>query len=252
MTATVHQLTINSLERLGREIKNLWANSTLEFSKKMIEVGKMLTEARGQFPPSGSGRSAKRPGWHAWIKTETEISPTYASNLIRISEKFGDESTAFTTGKSLRILTLLSSKDVPDAAVAEVVNRISRGERVNRDEVRRIVQRHRPRRRQPQLPTPREANRIARETNSAVLASDHNYYFGATRQAVEEADARREVIYSVREAIETVAGVAANLTPAQWIAFARTWQLLGVEVADIKKAGDWLTKLHEEFRRRRE
>src|SRR6516225_5467309 len=118
MTATVHQLPTNNLERLGREIKNLWANSTFEFSKKMIEVGKMLMEAREQFPVMGrGGRGPSRPGWHSWIKHETKISTRHATNLINIARRFGDGSIG--SINSLKLLSMLASEEVPNAAVAE-------------------------------------------------------------------------------------------------------------------------------------
>lgn len=224
MTNVIQIKSKSTLEAHATRIRTLmedWASNT-------IVLGKELREAQENFPTTG--RTNKRPGWNAWLK-EVGVSKTHAGNLIKVAEKFGTAAAVPKMGQ--KILVLLSRDNVPESGRKDVLDRLNRGEKVGRKEVKKIVDSHRPK--------PKEADRQARETGKAVLASDGYIYLGSDKEDVAAATERRTVVFAVRRAIGALAQL--QLTPQQFLDTALKHQLHGLDIQEIRKAAKWLEGL---------
>lgn len=94
------------------------------------------------------------------------------------------------------------------------------------------------------LPSPNEAREIARETGRFVASSDGNIYSGATEEEAGDHKARRQQIYSVRDAIELIANTK---PPAEWLTDAEAWWLHNFDISNATTAMDWLASLVAEW-----
>ncbi len=235
MIATVHHLPAIGLEQHTKRVKQLMEN----FSTNTIELGVELKQARDKFPATSNNRNATRPGWHKWLN-EVGVTVSQATNLIKVAERFG-RAGARTKGIGRTILVLLSEHATPDAAIRDVVRRVRKGEKITEPKAKKIINKHRPK--------PAEANKIAKETGKAVLASDGYIYLGADKADVKEATAKRTVIFAIRSAIETLGAI--ELTPQQLLAMAAPHQLLHLNDGNqIPRAATWLVKFSRAWRTR--
>jgi hypothetical protein len=213
----------------------------VEWAENSIQLGIELKAARDSFPSLQetltkglrSRRNWKgRPGWEKWLKAETGLTLARAATYIRIGDRFANKAVrGFVPVNILKILTFAST---PKSAVDEIIERTNAGERFKDKTAKAIIDKHRP--------SPAKANEIARKTGKPQLASDGFLYLGASQESVKEAAERRTVIYAVRRAIETLAGV--EITPNQLIEWALPHQLWNKkEEAEIDDAARWLNAL---------
>lgn len=237
MTATIHHLTTAvSLAEHTKRVKRLMD----DWSKNTVELGLELKQTRDEkFPAKSKARNASRPGWHNWLK-EIGLSPAQAVNLIHVGEKFGQ--TRVEPGLGRKLLVLLSQHTTPQTAFDEVVRRVKKGEKISTRKAKKIVDKHRPK--------PAEANKIAKETGKAVVASDGYIYLGADKAEVKEATAKRTAIFALRHAIEVLAAI--DVTPQQFLDMAHPHQLLHLnENNQINRAALWLVQFARTWKRRK-
>jgi hypothetical protein len=154
------------------------------------------------------------------------------------------------------ILDELAGNNVPDEVITEIEEWADEGE-ITVQEVRDFVKQHRPPKPENALPSPNEANRMAREMRSdgsyhMVLASDENYYFGHTKEEAQMMENRIKVIYGVREAIDTLAGMeSSGFTPEKFIEQMLPHQLwTEQEEHRLELAARWIQQLVAVWRRR--
>lgn len=216
-----------------KDLSQRWAENT-------IALGRELKRARDTFPMSGDGN---RPGWYAWLEKNIGWHPSHAATLIRISEKFGKTVGSGEIGLSYKVLTFLAREHTPDEGVKEVFERAKRGEVIGLDKAKEIVEPHR------EYPKPKEANQLARDTGKAVLASDGNYYFGASKEAAEAYERKLKIVYTVRRAIEDLAAV--GMTASAFLKYADKHQLWRAnEEHLLTEAHEWLSDLLQEWEAR--
>lgn len=228
----------DTLDARAKRIQSLLTN----WAENSIAIGKELLAAQEAFPPRNPDViKSQRPGWHSWCKS-VGISLTAVNNLMRVARKFGDGTGGIDGLRtSQKVLVMLSQDNVPESGRREVISRIKSGENIGRGKVKQIIDSHRPK--------PAQANKQAEETGRAVLASDGNYYMGASKEAVKHATQRRSVVFGVRRAIETLAVL--NLTPKQFLQFALPHQLWDEEEGrQIAKAAKFLDGLKDAWSER--
>ncbi len=238
MTATVHKLPVpDGLQVYEDRIHKLMDNWT----ENAIDIGVTLLAAQQKFTRERdrSGRMSY-VGWAKWAQETTGLSDAYVRNLTAIAKRFGRDTSR--PKVAVRVLKLLVAKSTPSAARREIERRMKRGDKIQTSHVERAIEKHRPK--------PAEANKIAKETGKAVLASDGYIYLGADKADVKEATAKRTVIFAIRGAIETLAEV--QLSPQQLLDMALPHQLLRLnEGNQIPRAATWLVKFSRAWRRRR-
>lgn len=229
-----------------------------ETAGNLIEIGKWLKKAQATFP---RGPNNSRRGWAEWLKTNVRMSEKHAFKFIQVGTKFGSRLVPGGTNWKIASDTLrfLAQDNVPQAARDEAVSRLDRGEEITHREAIRLrdsferggaVTRRQLRamgdhfgEARDDLPSPREARRLARETNSLVLARDNNYYTPATDEQIEVAERVRNLVFGVRRAVETLAGMP--VTPHQFLNQAPDHLLwVGDEESGlVTKAARWITAL---------
>lgn len=91
------------------------------------------------------------------------------------------------------------------------------------------------------LPSPSEANQIAKETGRLVTASDGRLYTGATDEEAGDAVRRRQQTFGVRDAIDKIA--ACPVSARTWVSEAEDFWLHGFTLGSVDAAIEWLTKL---------
>ena len=87
--------------------------------------------------PTSSGDHSKRPGWHDWIKANTNWSYQHVNSFIRVAEKFGGRSLPANVSHSM--LEFLARDYVPEEAREEVLARLDAGEKLGRPQLQEIV-----------------------------------------------------------------------------------------------------------------
>lgn len=180
-----------------RELLQSWTENTLE-------LGAELRTARDSF---AVGPRQSRPGWEEWLQKEIGLSENWAGQLIRVADKFGDLLAGGQKLPSMKVLSFLTHENIPETGRVEVIDKVARGERVGLTRAKEIVDQHRP--------TPKEADRIAKETGKPTHASDGNIYFGSDKDKVKQAEQVRTMVFDVRRAVETLATM--DVTPADFI-----------------------------------
>lgn len=214
-----------------KDLSQRWAENT-------IALGRELKRARDTFPISGSNH---RPGWAEWAETEAGWSERQTRTFIRVADKFGGNAAA--AGISLRVLDFLAREQTPDSGIKEVLDRSNRGEVVGLDKAKEIVAPHR------EYPKPKEANEKAKETGKAILASDGNYYFGASKEDAEAYERKKKIVYGVRDAVEMLSAV--GMTPGAFLKYADKHQLWRLdEEHQLTAAREWLSGLLEAWENR--
>jgi hypothetical protein len=222
-------LPLRSHARAIRSLSAKWGKTTFEIAAEVSAAHKKALTIKG----------SHKSDWTRWCRQEAGISSGWARKLVRIHRKFGDVESA----KSLshRILLNLTKPDTPAKAIDEILSRASKGEKVISKKAKRIIDSHRP--------TPKAANEKAMETGKPVLASDGYLYFGNTKEEAKAGEERRTVVYSVREAIETLATV--QWTAEDFLKQALPHQLWKPrEDEQIEVALRWLSSLSKAWNRR--
>lgn len=221
-----------------KELATAWAENT-------IQLGRELNEARDSFPEEKVGGAVKRrPDWENWLKTNIGFSIDYANRLIRIWQTFGGKTAGLAAPASFKVLDYLSTGHVPDEAREQVIKRISAGETIGKGKAQNIVEAVKT-----DAPPPSEANRIAKETGKPTLARDGNYYLGASKEEAAQTEARRRMVYGVRDAVKALAET--EVTPAQFLKQALPHQLWSHDEEHlIGEALDWLTRLAAAWEKR--
>lgn len=214
-----------------KELANQWAENT-------IDLGKELRSAQETFPlVNVKGGVNRRDGWANWLKTEIGFSEDHASKLIRIAETFDRNSGGTLVATSFKVLEYLSRRHITQEERAEVTERIQGGEKIGLGKAETIVEAIRT-----NAPKPEEARKIAKETGKPTLARDGNIYLGASKEQEKQSEARREMVFGVRRAIEALAGV--GVTPKQFLKQALPHQLWTVDEEHVlDKALDWMSDL---------
>ena len=209
--------------RTIKEIGFKWTDCTFQLGRELMAV-------QETFPKS------PRDEFETWLDMEVGIGLRYAESLIQIWKKFGHKSDSL-AGASFSVLQFLARNTIPDEVRDKVVKRIEDGEKIGKRGVAKIVK---------QL-TPNEAREVARSTGKPTLASDGNLYLGATKEEEKQSEARRELVYGVRQAVETLAAVGISgekflrlMLPHQ------RWNAKEEHLLD--EATDWLAELHTAWR----
>lgn len=229
MTQTqVVQLPVKSRDASARRIRELmddWTNNTLD-------LGAELDRAADTFPINPK-RPNERPGFMQWAKKETGLSESQIGCLLQVHRKFGPHRNG--ARLSHNVMRLLSVDSVPEDARREVIERVAKGEKIGPATAKEIADKHR-------LPTPRAANKQAKDEGRPVLASDGYIYLGGDPEKAKEGEDRRTMVYGVRRALETLGEI--QLTPTQFLNYALPHQLWTAEEAKvIKRALRWLAAL---------
>jgi len=184
---------------IATRIKDL----TGKFAGNIIALGKEFARARDTFPVNNQNH---RPGWHNWIRQNTEWTTDHATKFVQIHERMSSIAISSTT-LGVEVLKYLTMERIPDEAVKAVVSRANEGEAVSLNEAKDIVKAH--------LPTPAQAMKEARATGKLIHARDGHIYSGATEDEMMAHSERRHVVYGMKDAIKHVADC--QLTPHQWI-----------------------------------
>lgn len=214
-----------------KDLSGRWAENT-------IAIGREFKRARDSFPVNGN----QRPGWHDWVHRNTPWKHNHATKFIRVTERCGKligSSSSTTTTLTLEVLNVISGPEVPEELTREVVGRAAQGEQFTVKSTRALVEER-------TRPKPKEANEKARETGKAVLASDGNYYFGATKEQAEAYEKKIKIVYTVRRAIEDLANV--GMSASAFLKYAEKHQLWrSNEEHLLNDAHDWLSALLESW-----
>jgi hypothetical protein len=226
--AEVTSIATKYREASAKRIKELLT----DWTRNVLELGAELSRVRDTFPAQKDGN---RPGWRDWITNETGITDRHVRTLIRVADKFGSRGDAVAAGLGLKVMEFLTRETVPDSAKEEIMDRVSKGERIGHGKAIKIAEAHR-------LPGPAAANKQAKEEGRPVLASDGNIYFGTSPEKAKEGEDRRTMIWGVRRALDTLGGI--QLTPTQFLNYALPHQLWNTEEEQvIKRALKWLSQL---------
>jgi len=215
-----------------------------------FEIGRQLILARKQFDQYGRRLGAGPNGqWDKWLKKETGLSASHTRNIMRVVNKFGR--LALSDQKpTISTLLAITSDDTPAAVVQHVLEHPETSQN-EAQQLRQdiIAQEAEAKVQERPLPTASEARVEARETHHPVLARDGKIYFGATKEEGERAAERRKLIYSVREAVDLLAGL--DVTATEWLAEARPWQFHSFNENDeIGAARGWLDELCVQWEKR--
>lgn len=218
-------------EAAARRLKALmekWTSNTLA-------LGAELAASYLRFPINEK-KPDERPGFARWARQATGLSVSQINSLIQVHNKFGHRGSG-ARNLAQNVLVLLARDDVPESARIEVVQRAEKGDRIGRQEAKKVAEKHK-------APTPKAANALAKEEGRPVLASDGFIYFGTDPGRAKEGMDRRKMVYGVKDALEHMGNI--QLTGRQFLDYAFPHQLWKPEEAPIiKKALRWLMDLDE-------
>ena len=225
MVTTSTAVTV-SRERHAKRIRELskrWAANT-------VALGAEFRVVRDTFPLSRGG-SNHRPGWHDWVKSNTDWHHDHVSRFIRIADRFS--SIELPSNLSTFVLTYLSRDTVPQKGVEAVLNAARAGEDVSVEKAKQIVK--------PYLRTRAEAIKHARETGTLVPARDGNLYSGASEDEMAAYSKRRSAVYGIRRAVDAIAD--SEFAPKDWVDISEPHWVAGLKLASVDAAIEWLTSL---------
>jgi hypothetical protein len=233
------------LDECADRIRTLMSNIAVN----AIALGGELAKAKQRFKALPK-KMRPQKNWEAWVQAEFHISVSWASVMIRAAGTAkAHGGTAHIKKHSPNVLALLTakpSKALPQSALTEIKERIDKGEHVSRDKARAITRKHRKPTEQ-KMPSPTEAKDIAVKHGIIVAASDGRLYTGASDEAIRAIDDQRTVVYSVREAIATIANLKAMpeefmklMSPHQRWTRDEEWM--------IEEAHLWLCELHQRWK----
>lgn len=206
-----------------RELSQRWADNT-------IALGNEFKAARDSFPETDQGH---RPGWAAWLKSETGWTTDHVARLIKVAEKFSGRLGQSGLTLSGQVLMFLARDASPDSGVNEVISRAKRGEVIGITRAKEIVQ--------PHLPTRSQAIKQARETGRLTPARDGKIYSGASEDEMAAYSDRRSAVFGVERAVKAIAEV--GLTPKQWVDAAEDHWIADFDLGNLDRAISFLTKL---------
>ena len=139
MTDT-YQLTLFDYAQLDSETRVVVQQKTSEIKERMrnaaqsiVEIGERLLDIKQRLGHGSFG---------AWLKAEFEWSQDTARNFMNVAERFGQNPKISEFAPSA--LYLLASPSTPDAARADALDRVDRGEKVTHTTAKQIVQTHKP------------------------------------------------------------------------------------------------------------
>src|SRR5262245_24006080 len=196
-------------EAAARRLKELMRNWTAN----TLALGAELMQAAETFPVNPR-RTDERPGFMRWAKQATGLSQTQITSLLAVHRKFGHRHSDVRLSQN--VMMYLSRAEVPESARIEAVDRAERGEHITRKDAKKIIKAH-------ALPSAKQANAQAKEEGRPVLARDGFIYFGTDPGRAKEGEDRRTMVYGVRRALETLAGI--HLTAHQFLDYAHPHQL---------------------------
>jgi hypothetical protein len=235
MTAQVVEIGHNVeryRETAAKRIKELMFNWTAN----TLALAAELAQAAETFPVNPK-RPDHRPGFIKWAKEAAGISHSQIYNLLQVHHKFGHVQHGGRARLAGNVLVLLSRTDVPASARIEVLDRAEKGEHIGRQGAKKIADKHK-------LPTPKQANQLAKEEGHPVLASNGYIYFGTDPAKAKEGASRRSMVFGVRDALKHLGNI--HLTGREFLDYAFPHQLWTPEEATIIKAAlRWLIDLDE-------
>jgi hypothetical protein len=184
------------------------------------------TKAKGK---TKSGKTYHRPGWKQYLEQNFKMTMARAWVLIEIADRFRYKQINYKL--SAGVLQALLPKDVTEEierAIVEENERIVKEsggkKKLTVKKARALVKKKLREARgeketeEPKetLPKPKEAKRIASEArergqNIMVLASDNNYYTGATDEEADEYAQRRHIVFEIERVIDFICNL--SLTP---------------------------------------
>ncbi len=139
MTDT-YQLTLFDYAQLDSETRVVVQQKTSEIKERMrnaaqsiVEIGERLLDIKQRLGHGSFG---------TWLKAEFEWSQDTARNFMNVAERFGQNPKISEFAPSA--LYLLASPSTPDAARADALDRVDRGEKVTHTTAKQIVQTHKP------------------------------------------------------------------------------------------------------------
>jgi hypothetical protein len=228
----------------AQEIRSLIA----DIERNSLKVGTCLLEVFDTFKSDGGSVN-----FRSWLQNEKiKMNEVTAYKFIQVARKVkSGKLEKLSTMVGFSVLQELMGNSIPEAVILEIEERANKGE-VSVREARELVKQNKPPKPEGALPTPREANKIARETNSMVLASDDNYYFGHTKEEAQVIEERLAIVYGVRQAIETLAGMEnEGFTPEKFVELMLPHQRWTEdEEHQLELAARWMQQLLAIWRRR--
>jgi hypothetical protein len=252
-TSSEEIISIPTIEQFRKETAKEIRTLIEAIESNSLRVGSLLLEVYDTFKIEGGTTSFRQ-----WLKDE-KISLNYhtAFKYMRVAKKVrSGKLEKLSMLVPFSILDELAGNNVPNEVITEIEEWADEGE-VTVQEVRDFVKQHRPPKPENALPSPNEANRIAREMRAdgdyhMVLASDENYYFGHTKEEAQMIENKIKVIYGVREAIDTLAGMeSSGFTPEKFIEQMLPHQRWTEEEEHrLELAARWIQQLVAVWRRR--
>ncbi len=100
------------------------------------------------------------------------------------------------------------------------------------------------------LPSPKEANEIAKVTGKMVAASDNKIYTGTTPDEQDQYNERRDQFYQTLDAINLLADLKA-VDPGFFLDNSEEWWTEKLSTSVIDDSREWLASLLEALERRR-
>ena len=207
----------------------------------VFDTGRALIDARKQFDQWGRRQDGSdNAQWRTWLKQETGLSHTVAGSIIQVTRKFGSPK----SGNQLpgfSVLLEISAANTPPEVVSHVLNtpgvNVHKARQARKD-VTRQVESAAP------LPSPKQARQIARDTGTVTMDSAKRLHFGATEKEEDDAKKLRNLIYSIREAVDVIAAI--DVAPDDWFNRAKPWQFVDWNAdEELERAALWLIGLSD-------
>jgi hypothetical protein len=222
-----------------------------DVSKNSLALGAELDKARRYFKALAK-KARPAPTWAAWLYEQFGISSGWANTLAGAAVRGKGSNIRKLAPAVIYLITSKSAKAAPPAAIKEIKRRVMKGEKVSKRKAGAIVRKHKTGTESgAKMPSPSEAKEIAAKTGAIIAASDGRLYTGASDEAVKAAEDRRTIVFGVREAVETLAAVAAKATPQQFLQLAMPHQLWTPdEETALGIAAGWLNQLVELWERK--
>jgi hypothetical protein len=234
-------------DKIAKELRKL----SVEFAKNTFALGVKLKEARDTFPAEGMGKS-RRPGWWEWVRINVGFDQKHVNKLIQVADKFSEKQADETLYErfTVTVLTILASDSIPPAAEKEIMKKAKAGERVTAKKAKEIVTKHRAR--NGTLPSPKQANALAKKHNAVIPGSDGRYHGGFTKE--EEAEDQRLVnlIIGFWDLVKEMAA-RSDLAPKEFFRLAdenSLWVFYREHDGNFRKAHRWFNGMFEEWRKR--
>jgi hypothetical protein len=139
-------MTCNRLERIADaefeswceekavRIQKIQATAVLEMATHLAEVHQQYLYRRFE------------GGFRGWVEDRLKISRQTAYSLLNVHKQFGGQSVKNLDTLPRSALCLLAAPSTPEAARTEVVERAKKGEKVSHNQVKRTIDKHKPKR----------------------------------------------------------------------------------------------------------